>query len=78
MYKLGTTRKGFFCHLGKSLSFSYSLTLQLCGSAISQIIRKASGSKREQCLEILFEATENADNSNSLLEMTGILIEKFR
>ena len=66
-----TIFKRIICHLGKSLSFSYSLTLQLCGSAISQIIRKASGSKREHCLEVLFEATENADDSNSLLEMTG-------
>ena len=51
--------------------FLFVNILQLCGSAISQIIRKASGSKREHCLEILFEATENADDSNSLLEMTG-------
>ena len=51
--------------------FLFVNIFQLCGSAISQIIRKASGSKREHCLEILFEATENADDSNSLLEMTG-------
>ena len=47
------------------------MIFQLCGGAISQIIRKASGSKREVCLSILFEATEKADNSNVLIELTG-------
>ena len=58
------------CNISQII-FLFVNKLQLCGSAISQIIRKASGSKREHCLEILFEATENADDSNSLLEMTG-------
>ena len=43
----------------------------MCGAAISQILRKASGNKREDCLSILFTATENADNSNALIELTG-------
>ena len=43
----------------------------MCGIAISQILRKATGSKREYCLSILFEATERADNSNALIELTG-------
>ena len=46
-------------------------TYKMCGIAISQILRKASGNKRDDCLSILFEATENADSSNSLIELTG-------
>ena len=49
----------------------------MCGIAISQILRKATGSKREQCLSILFEATEKADNSNALIELTGKISQKM-
>ena len=43
---------------------------------MSQILRKASGSKREHCLSILLKATEIADNSNALIELTGKMLLK--
>lgn len=49
----------------------------MCGTAISQILRKATGSKRGDCLSTLFEATENADNSNTLIELTGKIVQKW-
>ena len=49
----------------------------MCGIAISQILRKATGSKREHCLSIVFKATEKADNSNALIELTGKISQKM-
>ena len=48
----------------------------MCGAAISQIIRKASGKKRDECLYILFEAIQSADNSNALIELAGVILSQ--
>ena len=43
----------------------------MCGAAIAQIVRKASGNKRDETLHILFSETADADQSNDLLALTG-------
>ena len=52
---------------------------KMCGTAVSQILRKVKGSaKRQKCLEILFER-QTACNTSQLLELTaGILTSSLK